>query len=189
MTRNSNIAIGWFGLILVVTTSVGCRPKSRESASVPLTSTEDRSERRAFDGSPPVIPHQSLGAKCEVCHTEKGSAVPGMAFAPANPHGNVGSLQNCRQCHLFQQADDLFAETEFQPLPVKMEAGSRLFPGAPPTIPHSLQMRNNCLACHAGPTARPEIRCSHPERTNCVQCHVVQSAPHHSEFLQVTLSD
>ena len=43
---------------------------------------------------------------------------------------------------------------------------------SPPVIPHQLQMRENCLACHAGPGAPKEIRVSHPERINCRQCHV-----------------
>ena len=39
-------------------------------------------------------------------------------------------------------------------------------------IPHDLQLRGNCLACHAGPAAVEEIRTAHPERTNCRQCHL-----------------
>jgi cytochrome c-type protein NapB len=45
-------------------------------------------------------------------------------------------------------------------------------PGAPPPIPHSPDMRGNCVACHAGPGAVAEIRTPHPERANCRQCHV-----------------
>ena len=44
--------------------------------------------------------------------------------------------------------------------------------GSPPVIPHKLFMRENCLSCHAGPSAPKEIRMSHPERVNCRQCHV-----------------
>ena len=41
-----------------------------------------------------------------------------------------------------------------------------------PSIPHPLEGRENCLACHTGPAAREEIRTSHPERERCQQCHV-----------------
>ena len=40
------------------------------------------------------------------------------------------------------------------------------------TIPHPLQLRENCLACHGGPAARAELRTTHPERVRCRQCHV-----------------
>ena len=50
--------------------------------------------------------------------------------------------------------------------------GLRLHDRAPPTIPHKTFMRENCVACHAGPAAREEIRTSHPERRRCRQCHV-----------------
>lgn len=33
-------------------------------------------------------------------------------------------------------------------------------------------MRENCVSCHAGPSAPKEIRVTHPERVNCRQCHV-----------------
>jgi cytochrome c-type protein NapB len=47
---------------------------------------------------------------------------------------------------------------------------------SPPLIPHDLQLRGNCLACHAGPGGVEEIRSTHPERANCRQCHL-PSAP------------
>ena len=163
------VAVGFIG---AMTVSLGCQRADVETATPPLTASRIRAERRAYDGSPPVIPHQALGAVCTTCHTATGKAVPNMAYAPANPHGDMGSVENCRQCHLFKRSDDQFAETEFAALAGPSKKGERLFAGAPPTIPHSSLMRANCLACHAGPSARPEIRCTHPERTNCVQCHV-----------------
>jgi len=54
--------------------------------------------------------------------------------------------------------------------------GSRATVGAPPRIPHALQMRGECLACHAGPGARVELRTTHPERVRCRQCHVPEVA-------------
>lgn len=163
------LAIGTLILGLI---SCNRSEKDEDIASPELTETSVRSARRAFDGAPPVIPHEPLGAACITCHTETGKLVPNMAFAPANPHGELGNFRNCKQCHVFRQGDDRFAQTTFVGQPVALRLGERLFPGAPPTIPHSLLMRNNCLACHSGPTARPEIRCTHTERVNCVQCHV-----------------
>ena len=52
--------------------------------------------------------------------------------------------------------------------------GQRAFAGAPPTIPHTLWLRGNCLACH-GAFGFAELQTSHPERANCVQCHVPRS--------------
>jgi cytochrome c-type protein NapB len=52
-----------------------------------------------------------------------------------------------------------------------VRGGDRLYAGAPPVTPHDEFMREDCNACHAGPTARPEIVCDHSERVNCAQCH------------------
>ena len=49
--------------------------------------------------------------------------------------------------------------------------GLRAMPHAPPTIPHTLQLRTDCLSCH-GLIARPGLRTTHPWLQNCVQCHV-----------------
>ena len=54
-------------------------------------------------------------------------------------------------------------------------AGIGMAPASPPTIPHTLQLRENCLACHGGAASRVEIRTSHPERPRCRQCHVPES--------------
>jgi cytochrome c-type protein NapB len=97
-----------------------------------------------------------------------------MGFAPANPHvetGRAGSMTNCRQCHVHATKSGEFVASQFHGMPQIIRRGERLYQGAPPVIPHSVSMRGNCLACHAGAAARPEIRTSHPERSNCVQCH------------------
>ena len=54
----------------------------------------------------------------------------------------------------------------------KVGGNNNALDGSPPVIPHQLQLRENCLACHAGPSAPKEIRVTHPERVNCRQCHV-----------------
>jgi cytochrome c-type protein NapB len=50
--------------------------------------------------------------------------------------------------------------------------GRAYLPGSPPPIAHSLQMRENCIACHVGPGAVEGIRTTHASRGNCRQCHV-----------------
>jgi hypothetical protein len=134
-----------------------------------------RAERRAYDGAPPVIPHVSFGADCGACHDVQGIAVEGVGFAPASPHVGTtvaGNTQRCKQCHVFRTADDTFVESEFVALRQDLRSGGRLNPISPPTIPHRILMRENCVACHSGPAAREDIRTSHPERTRCRQCHV-----------------
>jgi nitrate reductase cytochrome c-type subunit len=137
-----------------------------------------RAERRAYDGAPPTIPHGSLGARCEACHNERGRSVSGVGFAPASPHVDTpqaGATIRCRQCHVSATSDDRFVTSEFEPLEQNLRAGGRATPGAPPTIPHRILMRENCVACHDGPGAREEIRTSHPERLRCRQCHVPET--------------
>jgi cytochrome c-type protein NapB len=98
-----------------------------------------------------------------------------MGFAPANPHLETrrdGGTTNCRQCHVHTTSSGVLVASRFSGLPQTIRRGGRLYPGAPPVIPHFVAMRENCLACHSGPAARPEIRTSHPERANCTQCHV-----------------
>jgi cytochrome c-type protein NapB len=133
-----------------------------------------RAERRAYDGAPPTVPHPDPGAQCSACHDADGQAV-GPAYAPASPHAETaiaGATRRCRQCHAFVTTDQVFTDNGFIGLPQNMRRGTRATPGAPPTIPHRLLMRERCVACHAGPGARDGIRTSHPERSRCRQCHV-----------------
>ncbi len=148
-----------------------------------------RAARRAYDGAPPTIPHQPFGARCDACHNERGQSVPGVGFAPASPHegtAKTGATTRCRQCHVLVTDDGLFVASEFVGLGQDLRAGARATPGAPPTIPHRILMRENCVACHAGPGAREEIRTSHPERWRCRQCHVPVST---REIFESALGD
>lgn len=156
--------------------SLGCRRQAQAPVTPDLTATTTRAARRAFDGAPPVIPHKSLGAECSVCHTSTGKAVAHHGYAPANPHSALGNFHHCRQCHLFQRDEGEFVDNQFVGLEQVITPAERLFPGAPPVIPHEMTTRENCQACHAGPAARPEIRCTHPERANCKQCHLPTSS-------------
>ena len=133
--------------------------------------------RRAYAGAPPFIPHpvadqQDMGGDlCLTCHADGGYAPRFEAYTPVTPHPD---LVNCRQCHVTLQTDDLFDRSTFEPREAPRMTGGAL-PGSPPPIPHGLQLRENCLACHAGPGAVAEIRVSHPERVNCRQCHVLDA--------------
>ena len=130
--------------------------------------------RRAYPGAPPAIPHpidqDMRGAfqVCSGCHA-KGGFVPEFgAYAPVTPHPEYA---NCRQCHVPASDVPLLVESGWQAAP-RPALGRAALPGGPPPIPHGLQLRENCAACHTGPAAPVEIRTGHPERINCRQCHV-----------------
>ena len=157
---------------------LGCERRSLDSDRGPAlrpATLQVRAARRAYDGAPPVIPHEPFGFACSKCHHQQAELIPTVGIAPANPHltdRRRGNFTNCTQCHVFSSTDDVFAANSFRGLPIDEKPTSRAYPGAPPVISHAIGMRSNCLACHAGPGARPEIVCSHPERSNCLQCHV-----------------
>jgi cytochrome c-type protein NapB len=83
---------------------------------------------------------------------------------------------NCTQCHVpadglrsLTEDERLFVANSFEGLGAPGR-GSRAYPGAPPTVPHGVFMRQNCMSCH-GPDRPNAILSSHPERQNCLQCH------------------
>ncbi len=128
---------------------------------------------RQYPGSPPFIPHDLTDGKgdrflCLSCH-EKGGFVQSMnRFTPVTPHpGQV----SCRQCHVKTIVETLFRENDWVGFQAPKLGRSEL-PGSPPPIAHSLQMRENCVACHVGPGTVVPIRVEHPMRGNCRQCHV-----------------
>ena len=132
-----------------------------------------RASRRAYNGAPPVIPHaveNTSDAACYACHGQ-GVKIAGFK-ASVMSHQFLG---NCTQCHAppapkpFQDIDSK-VDTSFVGLPAPRE-GQRAYQGAPPTIPHSRWMRENCNACHGGPHGWAGMESTHPWRTNCTQCH------------------
>jgi cytochrome c-type protein NapB len=139
-----------------------------------------RAARRAYDGAPPVIPHRPFGGACTTCHAERARELPGEGVAPPNPHlhtAGMSAASRCQQCHVFKDSDDQHVASTFTGLRQVPRHGDRLYPHAPPVIPHATFMRESCLSCHDGPAARAEIRCTHPERTRCVQCHAARELP------------
>jgi len=168
-------AVAVLAVALLTAACDAARPRSGVARS-----TGERAAGRAYDGAPPTIPHDAAIGVCVSCHDDDGAAIDGIGVAPASPHGSVaadGALRRCQQCHVPQNGRTLFVASRFSGLPQGPWRGSRAAPGAPPLIPHPLQMRGECLACHAGPGARAEIRTTHPERVRCRQCHVPEVAP------------
>lgn len=133
-------------------------------------SLAERATRRAYNGAPPVIPHavdQMSDGACVACHAVGVSVAA--KTAPIIPHSHY---TNCQQCHSAAApvaTGQPLAPNAFRGLAAPM-AGERAWEGAPPTIPHSTWMRENCMACH-GPLGKPGMRTSHPGRENCLQCH------------------
>lgn len=129
---------------------------------------------RAYPGAPPTIPHPVLspigigGKNCLQCHQQGGYTPQFKAWAPVTPHPE---WLNCVQCHVPERTAEAFRESAWQkPAPPRL--GIQALSTSPIVMPHGLQGRENCLSCHAGPSAPREIRVSHPERINCRQCHV-----------------
>ncbi|MFP2997541.1 cytochrome C [Spongiivirga sp. MCCC 1A20706] len=139
---------------------------------------KDYYKNRAYLGAPPSIPHPLIkgergigGNSCLQCHQNGGFVDAFKAYAPVTPHPE---MVNCRQCHVAQNSTSVFKQASLEkihPPSIGTGANNALF-GSPPMIPHGLQMRENCIACHAGPGAVKELRVSHPERINCRQCHL-----------------
>lgn len=135
-------------------------------------------DNRAFHGAPPSIPHpvendRNMGENsCLKCHQNGGYVTKFEAYAPVTPHPE---MINCRQCHVPQHTKGLFKGTNFEKIAPPLVGVNNALDGSPPVIPHQIQMRENCLACHAGPSAPKEIRVSHPDRVNCRQCHVLKN--------------
>jgi len=169
---------GLIGLaVALLFSAAACSSEHGAPGIVRKSPASKRARRRAYDGAPPVIPHENFGMDCKACHNEFGLEVKDVGFAPPSPHeqtAGLSALSNCRQCHVFRNETALFRDNAFRGLRQDLRRGKRLNPLAPPVRPHGAFMRENCQACHCGPAAREAIRCPHPERARCTQCHVDQ---------------
>ncbi len=108
----------------------------------------------ATRGEPPKIPHSLTGREnCVACHQT------GVGGAPKFPDDHVSRTNElCKFCHE----------------PAAVTAPAKPAAGGPNPIPHSLQGRDNCLACHKdGVGGATKIPASHAGRTNdiCRTCH------------------
>ena len=153
--------------------------KNYDSAS--LSHLEDEStgrtlkqfySRRQYPGSPPEIPHpvevHGKELECLKCHADGGWTNILKRMTPVTPHPE---LISCNQCHVWPVTGTLFRANGWQSVPPP-SLGRSYLPGAPPPIPHDLQMREKCHACHVGPGTVVEIRMKHKWRGLCRQCHV-----------------
>lgn len=185
------------GVFHTVATALALAPAApRERSAHPRTWTTYRF-LRAYPGAPPRIPHplsaeEFRSGTCRTCHERGGYSSRFAAYVPLTPHAERG---RCLQCHVGVDSVLGFAVPGVDPSSrcglchagggrPRPEASTtwpwavwralpRTIPGQlPPPIPHDLQTRQNCLACHGGPAAVAEFRTSHPERTDCRQCHV-----------------
>ncbi|MGD2097290.1 MAG: hypothetical protein PVG35_06880 [Desulfobacterales bacterium] len=128
---------------------------------------------RQYPGSPPYIPHKVeepdlARIECLTCHARGGWSAELKKNTPITPHPEQ---EACRQCHITVTEAQLFVENDWASV-APPRLGRASLPGAPPPIPHELQMRGNCVACHVGPGTVAAIRVEHPSRGNCRQCHV-----------------
>ena len=154
---------------------------------------------RAYPGAPPRIPHgltpdEFRTGACRTCHERGGYSLRFAAYVPVTPHSEMGP---CLQCHVGDGGITGISRPSSDPnsrCPTCHGSGGtpradasatlnwrttawpqlpRPIPDrSPPSIPHDLQLRGNCIACHTGPAAVAEIRTSHPERADCRQCHL-----------------
>lgn len=140
---------------------------------------EEYYSRRQYLGSPPFIPHSVEDPKspmldCLACHKTGGWAQNLKRHAPITPHAEQ---EACRQCHVLKSdIEHLFTDIDWMSV-APPRLGRSYLPGGPPPIPHELQMRGDCVACHVGPGAVTAIRVDHALRGNCRQCHVPDLYP------------
>ncbi|HSG49595.1 MAG TPA: hypothetical protein VLA43_17370 [Longimicrobiales bacterium] len=144
------------------------------SPHVVVPTRMDRRVRRAYEGAPPWIPHpvtpeMDRTQDCAPCHTFGGYNPPIRTYSPRAPHLE---FTNCLQCHVARVEADLYRPTDWETPPWPDYGHESELVGAPPPIPHTLQLRERCLTCHGGASAAPDIRTTHPERFNCRQCHL-----------------
>ncbi|MFO0880689.1 MAG: nitrate reductase cytochrome c-type subunit [Gemmataceae bacterium] len=145
----------------------------------------DRARNRAYDGAPPTIPHgtdQMTTASCLLCHGQGIRVADRIASKISHPH-----YPNCTQCHvemsrleLDRQSSTTVVDNKFVGA-YRSGPGGRASPGAPPTIPHSTWLRQDCLSCH-GLLTRPGTRTTHPWLTSCTQCHAPSAALDQAAF-------
>ena len=132
--------------------------------------------RRQYPGSPPLIPHKVeepdlAPVECLTCHARGGWTEELKKNTPITPHPEH---EACQQCHITATEAELFVEIDWMSV-APPRLGRASLPGAPPPVPHDLQMRGNCVSCHVGPGTVAAIRVEHPSRGNCRQCHLPET--------------
>tara|TARA_B110000037_G_scaffold175631_1_gene200281 strand:- start:1888 stop:2526 length:639 start_codon:yes stop_codon:yes gene_type:complete len=129
---------------------------------------------RSFLYAPPPNPHNDKKqGECMGCHAPETDLAKKWKSIRPIPHK---VYSQCLQCHVSQvrPESELFVESDWFGLDFP-GAGSRDNDYSPPTVPHKIFMRENCLSCH-GDTGYYKIRTSHPERSQCLQCHAPEAS-------------
>jgi nitrate reductase cytochrome c-type subunit len=174
-------------------------PEARRQRTAHVRTLETWRYLRAYPGAPPRIPHLLTPEEyrtdaCKTCHERGGYSDRFTAYVPLTPHPE---MRMCLQCHVGENAVTGLSLPSADPnrrCPLCHGSGGtppaaanatldwrttawpqprrRTPDRSPPSIPHDLQFRGDCLTCHAGPAAVAEIRTAHPERANCRQCHL-----------------
>ncbi|MBI5876093.1 MAG: NapC/NirT family cytochrome c [Chloroflexi bacterium] len=113
------------------------------------------------NATPPNIPHP-IGGKpdCLICHGQKSTSRP----APTS-HATI-DIALCLDCH----------KPSFPP------PASEVTVTGPPTVPHDLAGRAECLGCHNGGGAKtPQVPKFHLDfkftNSNCLTCHALKLNP------------
>ena len=164
--------------------SVAVAAQSKGTSAEKISLEEALRKRRAgraYDGAPPTIPHfirQNSASECLACHAD-GLRL-GERQASVMPHSR---LTQCTQCHVSEFQDLTSRDIGSDPRDVPnsfvgmepVRRGPRAWNIAPPQMPHSGFMRENCLSCH-GPSGSSPMRSPHLQRQNCTQCHSPSAA-------------
>ena len=118
----------------------------------------------ASSEAPPAIPHDLAGRdNCLTCHNPDGGVQP----APKDHAGRTNDT--CQTCHKPAAPASPTAATATPAASVESEA--------PPSIPHDLAGRDNCLQCHNPDGGVKPAPKDHAGRTNdtCQACHKPRS--------------
>ncbi len=164
------ISMGFFVQNVLLAKEQGYRFKNESALKQEEKYT--RESLRAFYFAPPVVPHEveSRGSNdCLRCHLQVTKLEDGRV-AMQTPHPQ---FSNCLQCHVPSKTPGREKEvlTDWEGLE-EPKRGMRGFLVSPPTVPHRIYLRENCLSCHGPKNPNMRLRTSHPERSRCLQCHV-----------------
>lgn len=187
-------------VFLTRTNMLGAEPSYGPRRAAHPRTRESYNALRAYAGAPPRIPHgltplEFRTGGCKTCHERGGYSLRFGAYVPVTPHPEMGAClqchvgdaklmaiglpstepsDRCRQCHA-PGAMRWREESDWKGLAPPSPVRNALA-GAPPVIPHDLELRGNCLSCHSAPAGVVGLRTPHPERANCRQCHLTTSA-------------
>ncbi|NOZ26584.1 MAG: hypothetical protein GXP39_00840 [Chloroflexi bacterium] len=119
----------------------------------------------------PIIPHTLEGREdCTLCHAVEHSIMP----APADHEGRTPDT--CSACHKAEGAETPTPEGQ-EPAPKPTPTAPKAA-GAPLSIPHPVEGREDCLLCHAIDSSLKPAPADHEGRSadTCQMCHKAEEA-------------